>query len=620
MQYFKYFNYIECFEIDDVCSKSRKRTRNPDSHKKNIQKQKVEKGLEHSTKSKRIIPEKKFKSQVICCENNCATKITFERQQEIYSNFYNSMNWTAKTMFIRSCIEKSAVKSSLNPIIQLKKRQYNYKYSFLNDSGIKVVVCKRFFLTCIQVSSNKVNNAINSIKCNPSAQEQRGKKPSCNKTDANDKKILIDFIDKFPRYRSHYGRSSSDRYYLSPNLNIMKMYREYKLVCEFRQTPVLSEHFFRDVFNKDFNLSFKRPRVDTCKLCDELNAKLALNSLSYEQRQIEAHIKSAHDEEVQKTKSQFHKDVEDAAKSEETIRCLTFDLQKTLETPSLNTSEFYYKRKLWTYNFCIFDEVQKKGYMYIWSENVASRGAQEVASCLKFHLENYLNENAQKIILYSDACCAQNRNIKVALMLKKVLLMSRNKREIIQKFFTSGHSYNSCDRCFGLIEKQKRVTSEIFSVDHWIQLISRAKKTEPKFEIIEMKSDMFFSTENLEKIIVNRKKNVFGEKINWHYIMEIRNDKINEFFLHIRQKNHETEEIVDLAKRNIVLRNFIEVELDKLNSGYNPISVQKYNDLMCLLKYIPSHYHDFYRNLKVDKDNSDDDYNFATDSEGDEIE
>lgn len=621
LQCIKFFHYIEHLEIDHLIrSKSRKRTRNPDSHKKNINKQKVEKGLERSTKSKKIIPEKKFKSQVICCKKNCAAKVTIERQQEIFSTFYNLMDWTAKTMFIRNCIVKSTVESSSNPIIQLKKRQYNYEYSFLNDAGLKIAVCKRFLLTCIQVSSSRVNNAMNSIIHNPSAREQRGKKQSWNKTDANDKQIVIDFIDKFPRYRSHYGRSSSDKYYLSPNLNIMKMYREYKLVCEFRQTPVLSEHIFREVFNKEFNLSFKRPRIDTCKLCDEFNAKLTLNRLSCEQRQIETQNKSAHDEEVEKTKSQFLKDVEDAAKSEGTIQCLTFDLQKTLETPSLATSEFYYKRKLWTYNLCIFDEVEKKGYMYVWSENIASRGAQEVASCLKFHLENYLNENAEIIILYSDACGAQNRNIKVVLMLKKVLLTSPNKREIVQKFFTSGHSYNSCDRCFGLIEKQKRVTSAIFSVDHWIQLISRAKKTDPLFEIIEMKSEMFFSTKNLEKMIVNRKKNIFGGKINWHLIAEIRNNKLNEFSLHIRQKSHESEEVVDLKKTNIELRDFIDVELENLNSGYNPISVKKYNDLMCLLKYIPSLYHDFYRNLKVDKNNDDDDYNFATDSECDEIE
>lgn len=41
------------------------------------------------------------------------------------------------------------------------------------------------------------------------------------------------------------------------------MYREYKLLCEFRQKPILSEYIFREVFNTKFNLSFKRPRIDT---------------------------------------------------------------------------------------------------------------------------------------------------------------------------------------------------------------------------------------------------------------------------------------------------------------------------------------------------------------------
>ncbi|XP_033212760.1 uncharacterized protein LOC117170240 [Belonocnema kinseyi] len=104
---------------------------------------------------------------------------------------------------------------------------------------------------------------------------------------------------------------------------------------------------------------------------------------------------------------------------------------------------------------CIYEEMQKKGYMYVWTVNVASRGGQEIGSCLLNHLRTRLQPGVKKIILYSDSCGGQNRNIKVAMMLKHFLASSKVDF-IAQRFFLSGHSYNSCDRCFSFIEKKSR--------------------------------------------------------------------------------------------------------------------------------------------------------------------
>ena len=45
-----------------------------------------------------------------------------------------------------------------------------------------------------------------------------------------------------------------------------------------------------------------------------------------------------------------------------------------------------------------------------------------------------------------------------------------------QKFFISGHSYMSCDRDFGIIEKKKSSSQNIFVPNDWIQLVKDACK------------------------------------------------------------------------------------------------------------------------------------------------
>lgn len=143
--------------------------------------------------------------------------------------------------------------------------------------------------------------------------------------------------------------------------------------------------------------------------------------------------------------------------------------------------------------------------MYVWSENVASRGGQEVASCLLKHFQNNLPETVKHVILYSDSCGGQNRNIKVALILKH-FLASSNLDLIEQKFFLSGHSFNSCDQNFGYIEKEQRKYETIYDPDHWVDIIKNTRKTEPKFNVTKMEAKDFFTSQDLQQVITNRKK------------------------------------------------------------------------------------------------------------------
>lgn len=92
------------------------------------------------------------------------------------------------------------------------------------------------------------------------------------------------------------------------------------------------------------------------------------------------------------------------------VTVIAFDLMKTLVTPSLSVGIAYYKRQLWIYNLGIHNLATNDAYMYVWNESMASRGPQEIGSCLLHFIKNYVH--TEKLIMYSDQCGGQNRNIK----------------------------------------------------------------------------------------------------------------------------------------------------------------------------------------------------------------
>lgn len=396
--------------------------------------------------------------------------------------------------------------------------------------------CVKSFFVHAYKSKNQANRAFDSVNTNPSAIDRRGRAPPANKVPEIDKLFVKQFIDRFPRYRSHYCRNMSNRYYLMPGMNLKKMYREYKIVCDFEGRAEVKEHMFRDIFNTEFNIHFKRPQTDTCKICDGINSCLKNEKLSYEERNNYEETLKLHHICVEEKKKVFQADLAEAKESNGEVECFTFDLQKTLETPSLSTSVAYYSRQLWTYNLCIYNEVTGQAYMYMWSENVASRGADEIGSCVIKHLQAHIGANTKKVYLYSDSCGGQNRNIKMTLLLKKVLHLLDNVDVITQKFFIPGHSYNSCDRSFALIEQQRKITTEVYVPGHWMNIVRTSKKRDPKFEVIQMCQNDFFSSDSLLELIVNRKKASDNSKINWFNIDVIENKKAEPFKMFHQRK------------------------------------------------------------------------------------
>lgn len=557
--------------------------------------------------------EKTFQAQVNCvCKRECATKICVSRQQEIFEEFTKLReNWPQQTKLLRSLVVTKPVKEKLNPVIKLKNRDNIHEYHLIDESGALTPVCLSFFVNVFQISRKRVVNAVSSIRKNPLAIDQRGSGRK-NQIDILDVKHLKEFIGELVTYESSRNNLESINKYLHPRITLRRMYQLYQELCVQANRTMLSESAFRKVFSSDFKLklvNFAKPKCEICKPKKKEPGHF-VQSTSYFEKQ-EQNTKQ-HDDLLRKVQNDLFKTVDTAKELSEKIEVYTFELLNAIDLPYLETSQqgdIYFKKQLWCFCVCLFDEVHQQGYFYVWNESIASHGTQEIASCLIKHFMNYTPNDTRRIVLFSDITHSQNRNIKMSLMLNQYLNLEKSElKSIEQHFFVRGHGQNSCNRSFQKVSSNLK-PNEVFVPNNLNEVIQQAK-----FHVVQMKSTDFFSCDSLVQLIANYDK---IRKLRWSDFQRViyeRGDGISfEVF------NYGSDE-----SRTIVFPTecapdvYSKTKFRLLYPNGCPISKSKYDDLQNLLEFVPVEYHNFYHSLNYVDDDSIKDYGLVSSVSSDE--
>jgi len=131
------------------------------------------------------------------------------------------------------------------------------------------------------------------------------------------------------------------------------------------------------------------------------------------------------------------------------------------------------------YNLGISRANDKKTTMHLWTELDGGRGSNEISSCLwKFVETKYSRtQNPRRLVVWFDRCIGQN-NKKIVLATLIKLVRASFFSSVEQKFFVTGHSFNVCDRNFGILEAKMRKTTLLTPSDI-VNLVEDAAQDNP---------------------------------------------------------------------------------------------------------------------------------------------
>jgi hypothetical protein len=546
------------------------------------------------------------------CRNNCREKISDDQRAIIHKEVWDLGSYDLRAAFVSSLITiegKKTERRRTENVEKQKSRQFTYKYHF-NINSEKISVCQGCFRKTLSVTDNFIKLIALKKRKNVSGiikSDERGKSTPSNKHPEQKIQEVINHINSFPLYESHYTRRKSSRKYLPSHLTISKMY---SLYATLHQKPV-SDKVYRKEFHR-LNLRFKKPKVDTCHNCDLFKMKINVaadeNTKLNIQTERDSHLLAA---DMAYKEKQIDKQT--AAINKE-MRCLSFDLQQCLPTPALQSSVVFYKRQLWTFNLTIHDNATGTSTHYMWHEGISGRGANQIASCLFIHLQN-LPEDVSEVILYSDTCGGQNKNTHVAAMLSYLLSIKTSIKYLHHKFMVPGHTHMEVDLDHAIIEKKKKKTEiQIYHPHDWMQLVRTSSK---KFTVKEMRQTDFFDFASLLKgPLIVRKKDSEGNVFKWHDVKWLSYDADYGVIKYktslFREENFK---ILNFKRGTRREKNFTLLPITNMPI---PISVEKKRDILSLLPLIPECFHNFYQNLVTTADTKDvdPDLQSSEDSEG----
>ncbi|XP_052131286.1 uncharacterized protein LOC113216806 isoform X3 [Frankliniella occidentalis] len=566
------------------------RSQNPDNWKQNQVKKLKESGQAHVSLKGKVREKKTMKEGCsIDCKRHCQSNFTHDDRLAIFKKFYAIENHTTKWYFISNHVKSEDVKRRTVVVVGRARKNVSNTY-YLPLNGVDKQVCRKFFLhtlaiteKCVRTAREKKKLHIGSIPI-----DGRGKKKKRKIVCTVIRDDVMNHIKKYHTIEGHYTRKSSKARYLPEFLNRRMMHSQYLMEkqAEGITENVASLRQYRDVFKKEFNLKFFKPKKDQCSKCLSWKNKTPAERTEEASQKYHKHISDKKISQDLKTE-----DIEFVKQTPNEAICVaTCDLEKVFLCPKGENSEFYYKSKLSLYNFTIFVSGEQKGLCYVWDQTEARRGSAEISSCLWSFLKMKSEQGVKEFRFYSDNCSAQNKNRFLFSMY--IMASIRLNVRIVHRYLETGHTHMEVDSVHAAIQNSLK-NKEIFVPNEWYAAIKLAKKTQPKYEVIQLKQEKIHNFANLDSYQA-------WEKLKTSEFKEVVFDAAEPGFIY-----YKTQYDNDAKKVNVIKRkpghpvNWKTIPLQRMYQDPIPLRPIEMKDLksLCDSGAIPSRYHNFYQDI-----------------------
>lgn len=468
--------------------------------KNNINQKNRMKGEEYMGMSKNNASLKLPRKLGLKCTSNFCVKSSLrhcsefseDTRKEIFNSFWQ-MSWHQKQQYVVSLVSVVEKKQCYTE----SSNRTQSKIYFLKKNSSQFQVCRQMFLSTLALNEKMVRNWVNSAGKHATALSPescsdiriQSKRSSANgKRNKERRAFLQNWLDKLPKMESHYCRKRTKKLYFEANFtSCNEIYKIYVDECSSNKENVLkslSYPVFAEII-KESNLSIFKPKNDECDICVSYKAK-NISEADYEK----------HREEIEKMREEKRNDILNAEHGLCGILCM--DAQAVKLLPQLNANSAYYKMKLQIHNFTIYNLITHDSDNYVWDESDGKLVASVFTTCIIKHLKLFHDRHPDihHIIIYSDGCFYQNRNVTLANAL--LTFCEETNVTIEQKYLVSGHTQMECDATHSLIER-KLAKKQIYLPSQLVDLIREARKSPAPLQAYQLHYDYFQDWENTQK-------------------------------------------------------------------------------------------------------------------------
>lgn len=549
----------------------------PKKWSKSKSKLKRNSGKRYVSRSGKVVPEKVYTFLDCNCKNKDCKDLTEETRRSAHRNFWAMGDLNDQNAHLLTLISSKDKKIAKIPKTGVRSKPKSKIRSYTISN---IDVCKEIFKSTFNISNGRLGRLLKQHDSNPSviAKDKRGMKENGG-IDDKVMEILIKVIKKLPKYISHYSREkgTDNTVFLEPDCQWDNVYNILDEELPLKTKLPSKTWFYKRVNTLFPHVKTHTPSTDKCNTCSIL--KLSGNIKELEEHQIRA---EGFQEQMKKDLKNKH--------------CITFDLQQVQALPYLKVNKAFYNRKTWLYDLGLHCNGQ--AYLFLWTENTASRGSREITSCLKYFQEVYNgDEPINTLYAWSDSCGGQNRNFNVTCFWMRVI-SEYQIDNVIHRFPIKGHSFLPNDRDFGDVEKAKKKKDALYTVKQYAEMMRKSKKKRPI--VIQLKKDNFKdftkpgNFKNLSKPVDSN-----GNKFSWLDIHEFKYEA-GLFGFRFRY-NLEDEYRTCLLGPKPTPRQpkpvpkFVNPPLMYPNG--RKLAAPKVMDLMDLLQFVPPAYQSFYTDI-----------------------